>query len=191
MSWFDLFLLIIFLLHLISGFSRGLVNQLFDLIGFFVIVVFSFWGSRYFSASLAAYINTADIIPHHELIESLGLEVALEKTPQLIAGVITFLLLFLVLSLLFRLFSGSFRWVNKLPVVGLLNRFGGGALGVLIGVAYIYIIITALSLIPLRFFMDILDGSEIVFIANHYLTPLVIQLKDAITSYYLTLNKLK
>ncbi len=188
MNWFDILLLVIFLLHLVNGFSRGLVKQLFDLIGFLVIIVLSFWGSRYFGAFLASYINPEDITPHHELIESLGLEVALEKAPQIIAGVVTFLILFLVLSLIFRVFSGGFRWVNRVPVVGFFNRVGGGLLGALIGIAFIYIIIAGLSFLPIKFFMDALENSEIVFIIEYYLTPNVIWLKDVLIDYYINLN---
>ncbi len=188
MNWFDIFLIIVFFLHLVSGFSRGLIKQLFDLVGFIVIIIFSFWGSRYFSSSLASYINPEDIIPHHELIENLGLEVALDKAPQVIAGVISFLILFLVLSLIFRIFSGGFRWINKVPVVGFLNRIGGGLLGALIGIVFVYIIIAAASLIPLTVFVEAVASSEMVFIADHYLTPFAIQLKELLINSYLNLN---
>jgi uncharacterized membrane protein required for colicin V production len=188
MTWFDIFLLVIFLLHVVNGFSRGLIKQLFDLIGFVIIIIFSFWGSRYFSGNLAAYINPEDIIPHHDVIERLGLEVAMEKAPQLIAGIISFLILFLILSLVFRFFSGGFRWINKLPVIGFLNRIGGGLLGAVIGIVFVYIIIAGVSMIPLQIFMEALDNSEVVFIANHYLTPAVVKLKEAAILYYLSLN---
>ncbi len=188
MNWLDIFLLVVFFLHLISGFTRGLIKQLFDLFGFFVAVALSLWGSRYFSEELARYINPEDIIPHHELIESLGLEVALERAPQLIAGIIAFLVLFLVLSLVFRLFSGGFRWVNRLPVIGFFNRVGGALLGLLVGVVFVYIIIAGISLIPLQFFMEALENSEIVFIAEHYLEPVAEELKDMLLNFYLNLN---
>jgi membrane protein required for colicin V production len=188
MNWFDIFLIVVFFLHFANGFSRGLIKQLFDLVGFIVIIIFSFWGSRYFSSSLASYINPEDIIPHHELIESLGLGVALDKAPQIIAGVICFLALFLVLSLIFRIFSGGFRWINKVPVVGFFNRIGGGLLGALIGIAFIYIIIAAVSLIPLSVFTEAIAGSEVVFITDHYLTPLAIQVKELLINFYLSFN---
>jgi uncharacterized membrane protein required for colicin V production len=188
MNWFDILLLIIFFLHLVNGFSRGLVKQLFDLIGLLVIIVLSLWGSRYFGSYLASYINPEDIIPHHELIERIGLEVALEKAPQIIAGVVTFLVLFLVLSLVFRVFSGGFRWVNRVPLIGFFNRIGGGLLGALIGIAFIYIIIAGLSFLPIKFVVDALENSELVFVINHYLTPNFVWLKEVLIDYYLSLN---
>ena len=188
MNWFDILLLVVFFLHLANGFFRGLVKQLFDLIGFFIVIIVSFWGSRHFSGFLANYIDPEDIIPHHELIESFGLEVALEKAPQLIAAVIAFLILFLVLSLFFRIISGGFRWINKIPVIGFFNRIGGAILGALIGIAFIYIIIIGMSLIPLQLFMEALEQSEVVFIADHYLTPTAVRIQESLLNYFLSLN---
>jgi len=188
MNWFDILLLVVFFLHLISGYSRGLVKQLFDLIGFFVIILLSFWGSRLFSERLAVLIDPEDIIPHHDLIQSLGLEVAVEKAPQIIAGVITFLLLLLALSLIFRLFSGGFRWINRVPVIGFFNRIGGAALGALVGVVFVYIIIFAATLVPLKPFMDALRTSEVAFFAEYYLSPLAERVKEIALDYYLSLN---
>lgn len=187
-NWFDILLLVVFFLHLVSGYSRGLVKQLFDLIGFFIIILLSFWGSRLFSERLAVFIDPEDIIVHHDLIQSLGLEVAIEKAPQLIAGVITFLLLIIALSLIFRLFSGGFRWINRVPVIGFFNRIGGAVLGALVGVVFVYIIIAAAALIPLKPFMDALRTSEVAFFAEYYLSPLADRVKENALDYYLSLN---
>ncbi len=188
MNWLDIFLLVVFFLHLISGFSRGMVKQLFDIVGFFVVILLSFWGSKMFSEALAEYINVDNIIPHHELIENMGLEVALEQGPQLIGGILAFLGLFIILSIVFRLFSGGFRWINRLPVIGFLNRIGGGLLGAVVGVIFIYIIVAALSMIPFQFFMEAVDNSEIALITEHYFTPLAEELKEWIVDYYINMN---
>jgi uncharacterized membrane protein required for colicin V production len=188
MSWFDIFLLVIFLLHIINGLSRGLFKQLFDIFGFLVIIGLSFWGSRLFSDSLADYINPEDIIPHHDVMQQLGVDLALEKAPQVVAGVIAFLALFLILSIAFRLFSSGFRWVNRVPVIGFLNRIGGAILGAAIGMLFVYIIIAAVSLIPLPLFAEALADSEVVFVTDHYLTPAAEELKSLVINYYLSLN---
>ncbi len=188
MNWFDLVLIAIFLLHVISGLWRGLVKQLFDTFGFIVVIILSFLGSRLFSESLAEYINPEDIIPHHEVIQALGLEVALEKAPQLIAGIIAFLALFLIFSIVFRLFSSGFLWINRVPVIGFFNRVGGVLLGAVIGAVFVYVIITAVSLIPLQFFMDALEHSVVTLFVEHYFAPLAEQIKDLVLNFYLSLN---
>lgn len=188
MNWFDIVLLIVFSLHVISGLSRGMVKQLFDVFGLLVVIILAFWGSRLFSESLAEYIDPEDIIAHHEIIELLGLEVALEKAPQLIAGIIAFLALFLILSLVFRLFSSGFRWINRIPVIGFFNRIGGGIMGILIGAFFASIIIAAVSMIPLQYFMDALDNSSVVFLTRHYFSPLAGEVKDFVVNFYLNFN---
>ncbi len=188
MNWLDIFLVIVFLLHFLSGFGRGMVKQLFDIFGFVLIIIVSLWGSRLFSPALAEYINPEDIMPHHEVIENMGFEVALEAAPQLVAGVLAFLVLFLLLSIVFRLFSGGFRSVNRIPVIGFFNRVGGGVLGALVGVVFVYIIMAGLSLIPMQFFMDALENSEVVFVADYYLTPIARDIRDMFLGYYINRN---
>ena len=189
MAWFDIFLLIIFIYHLLSGFSRGLVKQLFDILGIILVVFLSIWGSRNFSYVLVEHINPESIIPHHDLMVKLGVDVALEQAPQVIAGILTFLALFLLLSLVFKLFSGSFRWINRIPVIGMFNRIWGGILGAVVGLVFVYIVIALLSLVPLQFFIDALENSEVVFIADHYVTPYAEDLKTQFIEYYVDINE--
>lgn len=188
MGWFDILLLIVFSMHLISGLGRGLFKQLFDMLGFFVIIILSLWGSRRFSEVLAGYINPEDISLHHQVIQDLGVDIAFEQAPQLISGVITFLLLFLFLSLIFRFFSGGFRWANRIPVIGFFNRLGGLLLGGIVGLIYVYIIVAAVSLIPMQFFMDALENSEIAFFADYYITPTAAGLKNQLLDFYINSN---
>jgi uncharacterized membrane protein required for colicin V production len=188
MGWFDIFLLVVFILHVINGLVRGFVKQIFDICGFFLIIIGSFWGSRYFSESLAGYIKTEDIIPHHEIIQTLGIDMALEKAPQLIAGILAFLILFLVLSIAFRFFSSGFRWINRIPVIGFFNRLGGAFLGAVIGAVFVYIIIAGVAMIPLSFFVEALENSEGAYLADFYLRPVAQELKDLAIKFYLSLN---
>ncbi len=188
MGWFDIFLLVVLFLHILNGLVRGLVKQFFDIFGFFMIIIISFWGSRYFSESLAVYINPEDLILHHEIIQNLGVDLALEKAPQLIAGIITFLLLFLLLSIAFRLFSSGFRWINRIPVIGFFNRIGGAILGAAIGAIFVYIIIAGVAMLPMQFFIDAYERSEVVFFADYYLRPVALELKELAINFYLSLN---
>lgn len=188
MSWFDILLLGVMILHIINGFAHGLVRQLFDIVGFVVIIILSFWGSRYFCESLAKYINPEDLIPYHDVMQTIGIDVAFEKAPQLVAGVIAFLLLFLLLSIAFRIFSGGFKWINRIPLIGFFNRVGGAFFGAAIGAVFVYIIIAAVSLIPLQLFVDALESSEAATVAEHYLTPIAEELKEMAINFYLSLR---
>ncbi len=188
MNWLDLLLSVILFLHIISGYMRGLFKQLFDMFGFFIVIIVALWGSRYFSASLAEYINPEDIIPHHDLIQSIGLEVAFEKVPQFVAGILAFLILFLLLSVVFRLFSGGFRWVNRIPLIGFLNRIGGVFAGALVGSIFIYIIVAAVAMLPLQFFIDALNMSQVALFVSHNFTPFALEIKEMIFDFYIQNN---
>ena len=156
-GWLDIVLGCIIILHTFNGVTRGLIRQVFDLLGFIIIIIIALFGSRLFSESLGEYINTEDIIPHHEIFQNLGFDVMLDKVPQFIAGLVAFLVLFLFLSLVFRVFSGGFRWINKIPVIGLFNRLGGSVLGFVVGLLFVYIIIVVLSIIPMPVIIEAVE----------------------------------
>ncbi len=184
MNWLDLLLVIVILLHLVNGFSRGLVKMFFDIVGFIVVIVISLIGSRLLSGPLSNYIDPESVIAHHAVIQNFGIDIAPESTPQLIAGVIVFLVLFILLSVFFRLYAGGFRWINRIPVIGLLNRVLGSALGALVGAVFVYIIIAALSLIPLQLIADGLANSNLVVYADLYLSAYALELKRFLVNFY-------
>ncbi len=184
MNWLDLLLVIIIMVHFVNGFSRGLVKMFFDIVGFIVVIVFSLLGSRLLSGPLSNYIDPDSVIAHHAVIQSFGIDIAPENTPQLIAGVIVFLVLFILLSIFFRVYAGGFRWINRIPVIGLLNRIGGGVLGALVGAVFVYIIISALSLIPLQLFKDGLTSSSLVVYADLYFSGYALELKRFLVNFY-------
>lgn len=188
MNWLDLLLLGAFLLHVGSGFFKGFLKQFFDLFGFLGVTLLAFWGGRRFSAELAEYIDPEGLVTHHAVIEGLGLEMALERAPQFVAGLLLFLVLFLVLGLVMRLAMQGFQWINDLPVVGLLNRSGGAVLGTLTGVFFIYITVVVCSLLPLPFFMDAVEDSQVVFFTNHYLSPVAYYFRALILNFFLEMN---
>ena len=63
-----------------------------------------------------------------------------------IAYVIIFLLSMLVLTLLLRLITTPLRLVERVPVLGLANRLGGGILGLVLGILICFLITAAVKL---------------------------------------------
>ena len=184
MNWLDFGMGIIILLHIVNGFGSGMIKILFDLAIFLVVFVLSLIGSRLLSGSIAQYIGQESIVEHYELMQTLGLEVALEEAPRLIAGLVILLVLFILFSLVFRLFSHGFHWVNRIPVIGLFNRLGGSVIGAVIGAAFAYIIIVVISLIPLELFINALEDSEIAAYAEQYVSSYALELKKFLINYY-------
>lgn len=186
MNWLDFGLGVIILLHFVNGFGSGMIKILFDLAIFLVVFVLSLVGSRVLSASIARYIDQESLVEHYELMQGLGVEVALEDAPQLIAGLVIFIVLFIIFSLVFRLFSRGFSWINRIPVIGLVNRLGGGVMGAAIGAAFAYIIIVALSLISLEFFISALENSQLAGYAEQYASGYALELKRFFINFYIT-----
>lgn len=185
MNWFDLLLLGLIGFYTVSGFVRGLVKQLFSLFGFVIILFIALIGSRALSGTVARTLNPHSMISYHEALQFLGVEAAVERAAELVAGVLVFLVLFVVLSVLFRLLSGSFKWVNKLPVVGMFNRLGGGLVGLIIGVVFCYILISVASLAPVQLSVDAISGSKLVLWAEEVLPPVTAALKSKLMDFYL------
>lgn len=63
-----------------------------------------------------------------------------------VAFVILFLLSMLVLTLLLRLITTPLRLVERVPVLGLANRLGGGILGLVLGILICFLITAAVKL---------------------------------------------
>ncbi len=185
MNWFDLLLAGILVFYLASGFSRGLVKQLFSLFGFVIALVFAFVGSRFFSGPLARHLDPLSAISYHEALQFLGVEAAVERAAELMAGVLLFVVLFVVFSILFRLLSGSFKAINKLPVIGLVNRLGGALIGLVIGVALCYLLVSMAQLVPVPLCVEAVNGSQLVLWAGEYLPLVATSLKNWLVEFYL------
>ena len=184
MNWLDPLLVIILLLLAVSGFGRGLAKSIFDITGYFVLFVLALFASRYLSGPLANLVWPDSILYSPEIIEILGIDIPSEQIPVLVMGAISLLVLFIIFSVGFRVFSGSFSWVNRIPVFGLLNRIGGGAVGVLLGALFGYFIIVAFSLVPFSFFMNALNNSLLARYAFEHVLPYGQWLKDFLIRFY-------
>ncbi len=186
MNWFDFVLLGIIILNAVNGLTRGLVKQLFSLFGFLIALVLAFLGSRMLSATVAGFLNPESMIPYQETLQLLGAEAVAERALELVAGLITFLALFVVLLVLIRLISGGFKWVNRLPVIGLFNRLGGALLGLVLGVVFAYLLLSSISLVPLPFTVAAVQGSHLARLAEAYLPLLTDSVQGLLVKFYVT-----
>ena len=185
MNWFDFVLLGIMVIYTVSGFRQGLVKQLFNLFGFVIVLVLALVGSKYLSGYIAAYLKPELLVPYQEVIHLLGAETAMEQVLELVAGVLVFIVLLVVLLLLFRLLSGGLKWFNKLPVIGFFNRLGGALLGLLIGAVFAYVVISVISLVPVRGLMEAVAGSYLAGMAEMHGAAATAWVKSVLLEYYL------
>lgn len=185
MNWFDLLLLGLAAFYIIGGLFQGALKQLFNLFGFFIVLAFAFLGSRHLSGYGTALLKPEYFLPYTEVLKRYGVSLPLEEITQLAGAALIFLILLLVLMILFRLLLRGLTAVNKVPVVGFFNRLGGGLLGLLIGVLINFAIINAVSLLPLPFLDDALNGSLVAGWLELYLAPVFAGFKEVLIDYLL------
>jgi len=161
MNWFDYLLLGIAAFYLIGGLIQGALKQLFNLFGFIIALALAFLGSRYLSGYVAAYLKPDYFLPYEEVLQRFGMALTVEDMMGLAAAAITFLAILLVLLIVFRLLLHWLTAANKIPVIGFFNRLGGALLGLLIGLLIDFSIICAVSLLPLSFLTEALNGSVV------------------------------
>ncbi len=185
MNWFDLLLLGIIIVYTISGFARGLVKQLFSLFGFIIAIALAFIGSRLLSGVVAGFIDPEKIISSQEVLLLLGLESTVERAVEFSAGILTFLALFIIFMIVFRFFSGGFKWVNKIPVVGAVNRLGGAVVGLVIGLAISYVALNVFTMLPLEFSVEAMQGSAVSFVISEYVPMFTEGFKDLLVRLFI------
>lgn len=75
-----------------------------------------------------------------------ALQGALEGIIHSVVYAVAFCLSLLVLTLLLRLITAPLHLVDRLPVIGLLNRLGGAAVGLVLGVLICFLVAAAVKL---------------------------------------------
>ena len=66
---------------------------------------------------------------------------------KLIADILGFLLTFLVLTIVARIVVYVFGFIEKLPIIGGFNRVAGGALGLVTGLIFVWVLFVAITLL--------------------------------------------
>ena len=122
--YISVFIIAIYLIMMIVGYMRGL---LYELIGLFFTVLAV--GAAWFSSPVLA--NLFPIIDLENYSEETKLLSKLFDLNQLINTIAYFLIVFLLLKLLYFFVSLLLKSLNKVPVIGTLNRFLGSVFGML------------------------------------------------------------
>ncbi len=185
MNWFDFVLLGIAAFYLIGGLIQGALKQLFNLFGFFIVLALAILGSRYLSGYCTAYLKPEYFMPYEDVLQRVGVTLTPQGMMELAGGAITFLALLVVLMVIFRLMVHWLTAANRIPVVGIFNRLGGALLGLLIGLLINFAIINAVSLLPLPFMNEALDGSVIAGYMALYLPPAFTAFKEILIDFLL------
>ena len=122
-------IVIIFILafFFISGFKRGLIRQVLDIVG----IVAAFIGAFYFAHYLAIYFESSLRLPYR------------------MALVVSALVIFIGILILFHLLGLLFKKVASITLMGPFDRVGGAIFGAFKGVLLVSLILVILFNIPL------------------------------------------
>ncbi len=142
-NWLDWALLLILGLSILGGLVKGLVKQALDFVSLFVGLYLadrwspqvSIWLNSTFNLGTGLRSLLVPVFGNYDL-EPLAL------------AVLSFLLVWGLVSIAFSLLGGVMQSVAKLPLLNTANRLAGGLLGLIKGVVVVFIIASLLSFLP-------------------------------------------
>jgi membrane protein required for colicin V production len=123
----DVIIAIIIVFYFISGLKRGLIRQVFDIVG----IVAAFIGAFFFAGHLAVYVDKTFNLPY--------------QASLLIAAVV----IFVGILLLFNLLGISFQKVAQVSLLKPLDRLGGGIFGAFKGILLVSLLLVIFLNIPI------------------------------------------
>lgn len=151
MNHIDMIILVIVGIFCIKGFFRGMILEIFTLIGL-----------------LIAY-----IIALREMDMVAGFISRIITLPDVVANSLSFILLFISILLIFRWLAGILRHIAQWSFMGWLDRVGGMILGIFKGALITSLLALFISLIPLTESMKKMHEQSLLFQPIRSVAPAV------------------
>ncbi|OPL10234.1 MAG: hypothetical protein AVO34_11550 [Firmicutes bacterium ML8_F2] len=151
-------LIIIFLLFLIAGYSRGLTAQIRGIISLLAAFYLSIIGTPYIASFLDQSFGAARII--ERLMESGA--VAEFWEPQAFLNTLSFILTFVTVLVLFFVITANLRLINQISVVGYIDAFCGAILGAAKGMLVVLIAAGFLIVVPSETWSPAVESSAVI-----------------------------
>jgi membrane protein required for colicin V production len=151
MNFLDIIILIIIGIFCVKGLMKGLIREVFTLIGLLVGYVVAM---REMSVSAHWLKKVVDI-------------------PASIAGVVTFILLFIGVLLLFRWLAGLLKILTRHTLLAWVDRSGGFLLGLFKGLLVSSLVMMLFYLIPVTDFMEKKQDDSVLFRPVRSVAPAV------------------
>ena len=145
----DIFVIALFLIFMIIGYKKGFFYELLSLV-YTALSCLGAWFLAPIFANLYPIIKLKNITTEIEIINKfVDLEAVLNS-------IVYFVIVFLLFKLLYIILVTLFKGVNKVPVVGKLNKFFGLLVGVL-NAAIVSLLLSMLLTLPI-----FKNGNEII-----------------------------
>ncbi|MCA4777698.1 CvpA family protein [Empedobacter falsenii] len=155
----DILILIALALGFINGFFKGFISQLIGLVGFFVAI----WLSFKFYQIIEIYVDAYNIVA--------------DSLTSIVALIITFALAFFTIKLASSITQKTVEAIG----LGIINRFGGAALGLIISLLLSASVLYYADPILELGFKETKDESQILPILNessHIIKNSIFETKD-------------
>lgn len=165
-NWVDWVLIIILGVAALSGMTRGLVKQALDFASLFVGLFLadkwapkvSLWLNSTFNLGTSLRAFLTPIFGNYNL-EPVAL------------AVISFLVVWGIVSVAFSLLGGVLETAARLPLLATANRLGGAALGALKGAVVVFIVASLLSFLPVNSGLGSTASSSYLVGQVHSISP--------------------
>ena len=133
----DVLLLLVIIFCIFNGWRQGLIITVFNIVGY----IFSIYVARIFAPKVTTYLITnTDISKHIETILSsfmgdinsldLGTGIISGFASNTILNLIAFGVIFAISGIIISIIKRFLRGINRIPVIGKINRIGGAIVGV-------------------------------------------------------------
>ncbi|WP_096189651.1 CvpA family protein [Evansella halocellulosilytica] len=161
-------LFIALIISFFVGFRRGFILQLIHLLGFVVAFIVAYL----YYQDVAHYIRLW--IPFPQLSSDSGMSLLVEAfhLESVYYNGIAFAALFIITKVVMHIFGSLFDFLAHLPILNMINRWLGGALGFIEGLLIIVVLLHLAALIQLEAVQQVLQGSSFAQMIFDY-TPIL------------------
>lgn len=175
-NWLDFVLLAILFYSVAGGWRRGLIRQLFDIIGILAAYYFALNYSFIFMAWLERYIPLTRWLPDWFGITLPGGLVLGDVLVRLVG----FVLLFIMVRVVVQAAAAVLHGIFSLPLLGTINAMGGLVLGAVKGALLVIILVGLLSLVATPFWINALRQSVVAQLVQEWLPVAYEQLRETL-----------
>ena len=168
MNKFDLGIFLIILIFMLWGYYKGLVKSVLSLVQYFVVVILSIILAPMVSKLLIENFNLDLIIiewvKNNENLVSNTINIISDEILRNIAvriiNVLAIVILFIGLKIACTFIIAILNKITNLPILNLVNKFGGLVIGAANGILIVYFLILLINWIPLESFSVLRNGIQ-------------------------------
>jgi len=163
---FDIIILAVVLLFMAIGYYRGLIRSVLSLVQYFAVTVLAIYFAPVFSKVLIEKFNLDLLIIDWAknnidlFANTIGImsEEILKNITGRIINVLSIIILFIVLKLIFTFIIAILSKIGDLPIINVVNKLGGLIFGIITGILMVYLVIIIINWLPLASLDEIKIG---------------------------------